>query len=118
MTPKFFNTLVLSHGGKQRWKTYREIRYQSLHHGVFTVPAGFETDLASIPRIFWPFLSPAGKYAKAAVLHDWLYVTKTVTRKVADELFLEAMEVLGVSWITRNVMYRAVRMGGGSGYLD
>jgi len=37
---------------------------------VITIPAGFSTDLASVPRIFWWFLPPTGAYEKAAVVHD------------------------------------------------
>src|SRR5262245_47745360 len=34
------------------------------------VPAGFVTDLASIPRIFFSALRPDGVYAYAAIVHD------------------------------------------------
>ena len=37
-----------------------------------TVPAGFVTDLASVPRLFWGLVSP-WDVAKAAVIHDYLY---------------------------------------------
>ena len=38
--------------------------------GVVTVPAGFDTDGASVPRVFWSVLDPFGPYFKAAVIHD------------------------------------------------
>lgn len=41
---------------------------------IIRVPAGFVTDFASIPRAFWVVLPPTGKYGKAAVVHDYLYV--------------------------------------------
>lgn len=83
------------------------------------VPAGFVTDFASIPRIFWNILPPAGLYAKAALIHDWLYYQGcvgdvSVSREYADTVFLHAMEELGVSWFRRQVMYRAVRVFAGS----
>jgi hypothetical protein len=37
------------------------------------VPKGFETDFASVPRVFWTIIPPDGKYTKAAVVHDYLY---------------------------------------------
>src|SRR5262245_38142541 len=46
----------------------------------FTVPAGFVTDLASIPRIFWSALPRDGEYAYAAILHDYLYWTQVRDR--------------------------------------
>lgn len=80
-----------------------------------TVPKGFITDGASVPSFLWgwPFdLSPWGPYAKAAVLHDWLYAEQALTKLEADNTFLEAMEALGISEFKRNVMFKAVRWFG------
>lgn len=41
---------------------------------IIHIPAGFATDLATVPRIFWALLPPHGAYEKAAVLHDYLCV--------------------------------------------
>ena len=60
----------------RKWRLIRTFRYHvgSLGSGVvITIPAGFVTDFASSPRIFWPVLSPWGKWGKAAVVHDLLY---------------------------------------------
>jgi hypothetical protein len=91
-----------------------------------TVPAGFPTDFASIPKAFWSILPPYGKYTKAAVLHDYLYAKHEyagvenqvipVTRKEADLIFLRAMEVLEVGRVKRWVMYQAVRGFGGKAW--
>lgn len=80
------------------------------------VPAGFTTDFASIPRAFWWLLPPTGKYGKAAVIHDYIYRTPEAafTRAEADGIFRDAMQDLGVSAVTRTVMYRTVRLFGGS----
>ena len=40
---------------------------------VAIVPAGFETDLASIPRFLWPIFSPMGDFRMASILHDFGY---------------------------------------------
>ena len=76
------------------------------------VPEGFKTDFASIPRIFWTILPPDGTYSQSAVLHDFFYSTQVYTRKRSDQIFLESMEVLGVEWWKRKIMYRAVRIFG------
>jgi hypothetical protein len=76
------------------------------------VPAGFETDFASIPKLFWSILPPNGKYTGAAVIHDFLYHHHRYTRKRSDQIFREAMKVLGVNWLTRGIMYQAVRWFG------
>jgi hypothetical protein len=74
------------------------------------------TDLASIPAIARGLMPPNGPWAKAAVIHDAGYVTRgwggRMTRKQVDDLFKEAMEVLGVPAWKRAVIYAAVRVGG------
>ena len=81
-----------------------------------TVPKGFTTDFASIPRIFWSILPPWGKYGKAAVVHDYLYWEAKRSRKEADDIFLEAMKTLNVNYFYRHLMYKAVRLFGKSAY--
>lgn len=76
------------------------------------VPCGFVTDFASVPRFLWPFFPPAGKWNRAAVLHDYLYSQRSVSRFLADALFREAMFKLGVPVWRRVLMYYAVRMFG------
>jgi hypothetical protein len=77
-----------------------------------TVPAGFKTDFASVPRLFWRIIPPWGRYSAAAVVHDYLYETNSVDRAEADQIFLELMKRLGVPLWKRQLMYRAVRIGG------
>ena len=78
---------------------------------VIRIPKGFITDGASIPKIFWSIIGgPWGKYGYAAVVHDFLYHKKIYTRKKSDQIFLEAMEVLGVSKWKRLTMYWSVRL--------
>jgi hypothetical protein len=62
--------------------------------------------------MFWSIVPPHGKYAVAAIVHDFLYRTGKGTKKEADDLFLEMMEHLGVPWFRRKIMYRAVRWFG------
>lgn len=89
------------------------------------VPAGFQTDFASIPRPFWLFLPPSGAYNLAGIIHDFLY-SKGVdginedgeeeegecSRFLADVLFREAMKTLGVPLWKRVMMYYALRAFG------
>jgi hypothetical protein len=76
---------------------------------IISVPEGFRTDFASVPRIFWPIVSPIDEYAKAAVLHDWLYNQGEFSRKKCDDIFDEAMKVLNTPKWKRIVVYYAVR---------
>ncbi|MGT3199083.1 DUF1353 domain-containing protein, partial [Yersinia enterocolitica] len=63
---------------------------------VIKVPTGYVTDLASVPRVFWALFPPHGRYAKAAIIHDYLYDNALRTKKEADKIFLDGMQVLGV----------------------
>lgn len=79
---------------------------------IINIPKGFITNFASVPRGLWNIFPPWDKYGKAAVLHDYLYHVKRFTRKRCDDIFLEAMEVLGVSKWKRLVIYYAVKLAG------
>jgi hypothetical protein len=74
--------------------------------GEITVPAGYITDLASVPRLAWAIIAPFD-VARAAVVHDILYekingafkkgIIKTksereIYRTIADKVFKQGME--------------------------
>jgi hypothetical protein len=85
--------------------------------GKIIVPRNFYSDGASVPRMFWSFLSPFGSYFKAALIHDFLYSKDSekyypFDRKTSDLIFKEAMFNLGIGWAKRETIYRAVRLGG------
>ena len=80
---------------------------------VITIEEGFITDGASIPKFAWSVIGgPMGKYAAAAVVHDYLYKVQSYTRKKADLIFYEAMQVLKVPFWKRWLMHKAVRVAG------
>lgn len=117
----FTKPLTVTKISKRTWRVERAFRYYIGEEGsdeYIDVPKGFVTDFASVPRAFWAIFPPDGKYTQAAVVHDYLYNQKGVvkkknyTRKQCDQIFREAMKVLGVNILTRNTIYRAVRMFG------
>lgn len=82
------------------------------------VPAGYLTDGASVPQIFWSIIPPWGKYGQAAVVHDivceYLSITKdgkpfSITREVCDGILKQAMEALDVPPVKVALIYNAVR---------
>ena len=76
------------------------------------VPKGFVTDLASVPRIFWSKYPPIGRYAYAAVVHDYLYWVQTTTKDVADEIMMIAMRDAGTSEGTISDFKTALTLAG------
>lgn len=80
----------------------------------FTVPAGFKTDFASVPRWLWWFIAPMGKHSAGALVHDYLYSKRLYARRICDAIFLELMKKKRVGWFKRFIMWASVRMFGGS----
>ncbi|ELH3242194.1 DUF1353 domain-containing protein [Salmonella enterica] len=107
---KFTTPAILEMLDHHLWRVYEPFEFylNDDNSDVISVPAGFVTDLASVPRIFWALLPPDGKYAKAAIIHDYMYDNALRTKKEADLIFLDGMAVLGVSKWKRIIMYLAV----------
>ena len=83
-----------------------------LPYPLIHIPAGFESDGASVPRLFWPWFPPSGPYTGAAIVHDWLCVERTCTPMEAHAIFDEAMRDLRVPSWQRRPMALAVRWFG------
>jgi hypothetical protein len=82
----------------------------------YEVPAGFVTDLASIPRAFRWLLQQNGGSRRAAVLHDYLYRNHLTTRAEADALFRKALKAEGVNPVGGFLYWAGVRIGGWTAY--
>lgn len=97
------------------FKVAGNVTYTWMQKGVektYTVPKGFETNLASIPAILRPFFSVTGKSRKPAVFHDNFYDLKWLTRKKCDQLFRQMLLERGMGKIKAYCFYRAVRAFG------
>jgi len=85
--------------------------YNSDIVGQVTVPAGFETDLASVPRIIVIYELWGNRAHREAVIHDYLYRIDSIpqaTKLQADRVFLEAMRVMGKPFYVRWFMFAGV----------
>lgn len=79
---------------------------------VISVPANFVFDGASVPlllRMLVPMAHP--DYIQAAALHDWMLGSRLYTRGYCDQVFYEALGVLGMPTIWRIGMYGGVSLG-------
>ena len=109
--------IVQPFADNQTWALTRSLQYAIGNTGVIlTVPRGFVTDFASIPKLLWWWLSPHDYYSRAAVVHDYLYWTQQCTRLQADNLLLIAMKESNVSSERQLLVYRGVRLGGESAW--
>lgn len=120
LTKYFPDPIILTDAGmvgsSRTFRLVSRFRYIS-SYGEIVVPKGFITDGASIPSVFWSIISPFGDYFGAAIIHDYLYNHDTeysnYSREEADLIFKEAMFNLGVPWLRRETIYRAVQLFGG-----
>jgi hypothetical protein len=95
--------------GVMRWTLLTPFAYKADNGHVYEAPSGFQTDLASIPRIFWTFLPPFWKYAKAAVIHDWI-IDGLGNPELANEVFREDMVSVNVNNQQVWIIYKGVCM--------
>ncbi len=113
--PQFLSPLQVEEISKDNWQLLAPLRfYSAVLDREITVPEGFVTDFASVPRLPFIYWFAGDTVRKAAVIHDWLYRTAAVqvTRAEADAVFAEAIEALGY-WKARQwFMWAGVRVGG------
>ena len=112
--PAFLSALQIAKLPDGQWRLVTPLVYRSALLGCeITVPAGFATDLASVPRLPLAFLLAGDTAHEAAVLHDYLYQVRLGTRAQADAVLDEAMAVTGEPVWRRWLMWAAVRAAGG-----
>jgi hypothetical protein len=128
----FDSELSIQGDGPVTWKLLAPLIWHGTKGDTFTVPVGFVTDFATVPRFLHWLVLPYGPYTRAAVLHDWLltelaawsaeHYSNMVRRPIdgsrdhppansrdCDGIFRRVMQDLGVPWATRWVMWTAVR---------
>lgn len=59
--------------GTRKWIVEEDWYYTLPNTLRIIIPKGFITDLVSIPRIFWPLISPTGSLLIPALIHDFGY---------------------------------------------
>lgn len=114
----FQSPLIAEYEDGRNWVIYEEFIYVSPRITVH-IPKGFETDFASIPASLRWWMSPTDKrIGKPSIIHDWIYRNPNIlfTRQEADNELREAMKCVGANTFDRNVVYWAVRAGGGSAF--
>lgn len=92
----------------------------TINKHLFEIPAHFETDLASIPKIAWPMMAPAhSSLIRPAIAHDWFYrKTCVFNRYETDLIFYHMLKNDGISTIRASTMYYAVRLFGWNSYNE
>jgi Protein of unknown function (DUF1353) len=106
-----------------KWQLLAPVTYRAslpVEGGVrsveFTIPAGFVTDWASVPRLLQSFIPRTGQWDEAAALHDLFCEALNkgrplVDSRTADRLFEKVMKEAGVKTVRRKLMWTGVRWG-------
>jgi hypothetical protein len=98
---EFINDLKVEYLDGKRWRVVEDFTFvyqrKDKQHTI-TVPKGFITDFASIPRWLWLISGTVGKYNKAAVLHDYLYEAQIMSRLDSDRLYRKMMIPILPAW--------------------
>jgi len=124
-------TPVLRQLDREQWELTEPVCYETNDGHKLMVPAGFLTDLASLPPVTEAVLGRSPAWDAPALLHDYAYrhgavreavaphytVERPVSRKEADQLFADAI-VSNDTHPTGSVglavlMYYALRWFGG-----
>ncbi len=105
--------------GRPLWRLLEEYRYELGPGSVVTVPAGYVTNLGSIPRFYSWIISP-GEMREASIVHDYMCNEKFTdgpgehysgySRWLADAVLYEALQRQGFRWPTRFSIFSAVRI--------
>jgi hypothetical protein len=101
-------------------KLLRTLIYTTKDGWAITVPAGFETDFASIPQALTWLIPARGVYNRPAMVHDFLYhyapvdstTGRYVTQARADAILREACENCDDRFTQRWAIYLGLRVGG------
>jgi hypothetical protein len=106
--------------GPDRWEVEEPLTYRG-RLDSWTIPAGYLTDFATVPRVVVWLIPRFGLYTPAAILHDYLITDRlcrcattcpnAVSPNDIDGLFRRVMRELGVSGPRRWVMWAGVRWG-------
>lgn len=127
---------TLNNGKKNLYETLEDVEIAISTGEKVTIPAGFITDFASVPKCLWPVFPPLrGNTAdKAFLVHDWAYMygeiplstgkPKQLTRRQADYemFFLQRKPTItegslhGDSTFRAFFMWLAVRLFGGKNW--
>lgn len=105
------NVDILRAGRRPKVRLNEPLTVRLQNGDWLTVPAGFVTDLASTPMVIWWILPPWDEYARAAVVHDYLFQTGKYGWAFSNRAMLHLMKEDGVDRWKRQLVYRGLQVG-------
>ncbi len=104
--------IILTSTNRKQYRLISGIKIRLSNEKIINIPQGFEWDLSSSPRIFWPILPPDGDFELAALIHDFIYRNGLFTRAFADKEMFIWSKKLNKKMIDNEVRYLGVRAFG------
>ncbi len=93
-----FDSLILQPLPSNNFKILQEYKYEDI-----TVPKGYITNGADVPRAFWNIIPPfQPKFLPAIVVHD--YLCDAYDMGFADDVFGEMLLKIEDSFVTRSMI--------------
>ena len=119
----FFALIKIWILGVRYWEIVKDFEYV-LNGNKYVIPAGFNFDGASIPKILHPFASPVGVLLIPGLVHDYAYKYGTLLRqnkkdtmgvisqKKADQIFRDINIGVNDFYLMNYLAYWSLRLGG------
>ena len=106
--------ILVPHAAEDTYELTRDYRLE-VEGVTVVVPRFFRFDGASIPAAAWVLTYPPfhPDVMLPSLVHDWMYYNHQETREKTDDIFFALLRGNGVSRLTANGMWAAVRAGGG-----
>lgn len=108
-----FDELLIRPHSATTWQLVEDLVYKGQDQ-LFTIPAGYVTDFATVPPFMRWLVETYGPYTRAAIVHDWLISEEIPARRVtsrdADGIFRRIMREEGTPMFKRWIMWAAVRV--------
>ncbi len=94
------------------WSRPKRVAYK------IVVPANFTSELASIPKRLQSIIGKLGHHVLPAIVHDYIYEGHVpgMSKKDADDMFLDGMKSKDVWFGKRWAMWAAVRVNFNGGH--
>lgn len=112
------NIIFKTHREDERGNVFTVLYPYRVNYGgkSFLIPRGFESDGASVPRLFWRVVFPNSDshVTTAGICHDCIYriQPENWTRAEADRMFLAMLIEHGAPLHSAYMAYLAVRLFG------
>ena len=111
-SPGFLGWAVFSRCDKLLFELHQDLFFVDLIGHLHKVPAGYVSDLGSVPRLLWPLLPPH-EYPSSYFLHDYGYSQQDDPREIVDLRLYDSLLLSNAPKKKSLLIYKGVAAFGG-----